>query len=606
MGPVYIYLGPSYGSILLWHALECLRCRAAKPRCLTAKPLCPPICQEILPPSAGETAGICSRRRRRRRHSSHPQDAPPFFFSSFYVHTPPFFFSSYLPRSSPSSSFSGFFTFLFVPSHLCAFLCLVPQPLEFFALLRSFQLGNRLAPFPASQNIYKSFKSKKRKRESQGPHPISMADNQYHNPPPPSPPPLHHHNPPLQQIAPDMLPGRHNQQPYDPPLDPRHRSPSPMGGGAGGAGGDYEMNNGPRYHPQRQNTAQMPAWPDNASNTLIAQPTVSPCPPPPQRFGELTERYPSTRSPISPTATTKRPRCHPREMPCARPSTPIPTRTSFTPKTSATTTPQPTPTSRTRRPPPPAPPILIDLSTAPTDMAALTTTTAGPCWTPATPPRRRRRPWATLAPRSRTSRPACLPSRTPPPPPPRPRPRHSPAACGAGRRSSASSCFAATWCSTAPYPRGCCRCCPWTTSASSPTCATRPLPATLPTLSPSASPCASSCFRNHAPPSSSSWSPCTTRTRCCSRAPWPASSRTWPTCARAPAPRPGARMPGRRWSSASSATAAARSTPAPAACSLAWVVTRRESPRPRSTTPMSPPTSTRFLPPSFLCMCTWS
>ncbi|KAF8244481.1 chitin synthase A [Wilcoxina mikolae CBS 423.85] len=73
----------------------------------------------------------------------------------------------------------------------------------------------------------------------------------------------------------NMLPhGRQNQQPYDPPLDPRHRIPSPMAGG-------YELHEGP-YRPQRQNTsgypaqqAQMPEWPDNASNTLVAQPTYT-------------------------------------------------------------------------------------------------------------------------------------------------------------------------------------------------------------------------------------------------------------------------------------------------------------------------------------------
>lgn len=49
----------------------------------------------------------------------------------------------------------------------------------------------------------------------------------------------------------------------------------------GGGGGGYEMDTGPPYRPERQNTAQMPAWPDNASsNTLVAQPTVSPFPPP--------------------------------------------------------------------------------------------------------------------------------------------------------------------------------------------------------------------------------------------------------------------------------------------------------------------------------------
>jgi hypothetical protein len=44
----------------------------------------------------------------------------------------------------------------------------------------------------------------------------------------------------------------------------------------------YEMEDQAPYRPQRQNTggypsqqAQMPQWPDNASNILLAQPTVS-------------------------------------------------------------------------------------------------------------------------------------------------------------------------------------------------------------------------------------------------------------------------------------------------------------------------------------------
>ncbi|KAA8905995.1 chitin synthase-domain-containing protein [Sphaerosporella brunnea] len=65
------------------------------------------------------------------------------------------------------------------------------------------------------------------------------------------------------------------QSVYDPPLSPHHRTPSPMGGG-------YELEDQHVYRPQRQNTAgypsqsaHMPTWPDNASNTLLAQPTYS-------------------------------------------------------------------------------------------------------------------------------------------------------------------------------------------------------------------------------------------------------------------------------------------------------------------------------------------
>jgi hypothetical protein len=94
---------------------------------------------------------------------------------------------------------------------------------------------------------------------------------------PPHPDDSDYDSPPHSPRDSNMYP--HQQAAYDPPLDPHldahHRTPSPMNNG-------YELEDQGPYHPQRQNTggypsqqAQMPHWPDNASNILLAQPTVS-------------------------------------------------------------------------------------------------------------------------------------------------------------------------------------------------------------------------------------------------------------------------------------------------------------------------------------------
>jgi hypothetical protein len=116
-----------------------------------------------------------------------------------------------------------------------------------------------------------------------------------------------------------MLPhnGRYNQ-PYDPPIDPRHRSPSPMG---------YEMEE--PYRPARQNTGglgypqqsqqQHMGW-DDGRDQLVAQPTVSSHSFLFLRSTPLIVKK-STLSTTSPTATMMPPRSRHHAQTCAHPAT---------------------------------------------------------------------------------------------------------------------------------------------------------------------------------------------------------------------------------------------------------------------------------------------